>query len=120
MYRRGGVGLASDNLVSLTDRTSEEKSKIATMGGIASGEARRKKKIMRDTLEMLLDEQEPKTGKTYRELVTLGLFKGAIKGNAMNYKAIVETLGELNMPEGEKQNGVLIDLVEALNNAKKD
>lgn len=112
--------MASDNLIPMGERTSEEKTKIATMGGIASGEARRRKKMMRDTLEMLLDEKEPKSGKTYRELVTLGLFKGAIKGNAMNYKAIVETLGELNMPESEKQNGVLVDLMEALNNAKKD
>ena len=70
--------------------TLEEQKK----GGIASGQARREKATMKKTLEMLLDEKNNK-GKTYRELATLGLLKGAVNGNANNYKAIVEMLGEL-------------------------
>lgn len=89
-------------------------------GGIASGKARREKKLMKKTLELLLDEKS-KGGKTYRELATLGLIKGAINGNAQNYKTILETLGELKVAdEEEKNNGVLEELVEALNNAKKN
>ena len=83
-----------DNLVSLADRTKEEQREIARMGGIASGKARQEKATMKKTLEMLLDEKNSK-GKTYRELATLGLLKGAVNGNANNYKAIVEMLGEL-------------------------
>ena len=83
-----------DNLVSLADRTTEEQREIARMGGIASGQARREKATMKATLEMLLNETY-KNGKTYRELATLGLLKGAIKGNASNYKTILEILGEL-------------------------
>lgn len=90
------------DLTPLNKRSEEEKREIARKGGIASGEAKRKKKLMREMLEILLDEKEPKSGKTYRELVTLGLFKGAIKGNAMNYKAIVETLGELKLEDEDK------------------
>lgn len=83
-----------DNLVSLADRTTEEQREIARMGGIASGKARQEKATMKKTLEMLLNEKNNK-GKTYRELTTLGLIKGAINGNASNYRTIVEVLGEL-------------------------
>ncbi len=78
-------------------RTAEEQQEIARQGGIRSGEVRREKATMKATLEMLLDEKY-KNGKTYRELATLGLLKGAINGNAQNYKTILETLGELLQP----------------------
>lgn len=63
-------------------------------GGIRSGEVRKEKATMKKALEMLLDEKNGK-GKTYRELATLGLIKGAIDGKADNYKTIVALLGEL-------------------------
>ena len=75
-------------------RNEKEARELGKKGGIASGQARREKATMKKTLEMLLDEKNSK-GKTYRELATLGLLKGAINGNANNYKAIVEMLGEL-------------------------
>ena len=63
-------------------------------GGIRSGEVRREKATMRKALEMLLDEKNNK-GKTYRDLATLGLIKGAIDGKAENYKVMVQLLGKL-------------------------
>lgn len=75
-------------------RTPEEQHEISKQGGIASGEARRKKATMLSVLEKVLDEKNAK-GLTYRELVTLGLIKGATKGNAQNYKTIIEMLGEV-------------------------
>ena len=72
------------------DLTKEDMSK----GGKRSGEVRREKSTMRKTLEYLL-EQENNKGITYRELTTLGLIKGAVNGNASNYKTILELLGEL-------------------------
>ena len=39
----------------LADRTKEEQKKIATMGGIASGKARQKKKTMRQLAEICLN-----------------------------------------------------------------
>lgn len=84
-----------DNLIPFTSEQSREQAKInGQKGGIASGEARREKATMKKTLEMLLDEKNNK-GKTYRELATLGLIKGAIDGKADNYKTIVTLLGEL-------------------------
>lgn len=108
---------SKDNLIPQAHvLTLEEQS----AGGKASVEARRQKKAMREMLEMCLEMKNNK-GMTYRELATMGLIKGAIKGNAQNYKTILETLGELNIPEEEnRQNGIINELVEALNNAKKD
>lgn len=98
-------------------RTTEEQTEIARKGGIASGEARRQKKLMREMLQECLNMTDKK-GNTFQELATMGLIKGAIKGNANNYKTILETLGELQ-PAEQKENGVLADLVEALTNVKK-
>lgn len=43
-----------NNLIKAEDLTSEELRDRAQKGGIASGKARREKKMMRETLEMLL------------------------------------------------------------------
>lgn len=72
----------------------------AKRGGIRSGEVRREKATMKKTLEMLLNEKNNK-GKTYRELTTLGLIKGAVDGKAENYKTIVQLLGELQEQANE-------------------
>lgn len=82
------------------NRTPEEQREIARMGGIASGKARQEKATMKKTLEMLLNEKNNK-GKTYRELTTLGLIKGAVDGKAENYKTIVQLLGELQEQANE-------------------
>lgn len=109
-----------DNLIPLNKRSEEEKQEIVRQGGIASGKARREKATMRKTLERMLDETYKNTGMTYRDMATLGLIKGAVKGNAQNYKTILEVLGELiAQDETNKSNGILIDLLEALGNAKK-
>ena len=80
--------------------TSEEAREIGRKGGIRSGEVRREKATMKKTLEMLLNEKNNK-GKTYRELTTLGLIKGAVDGKAENYKTIVQLLGELQESNNE-------------------
>ena len=103
-----------DNLVSLADRTKEEQREIARMGGIASGKVRQEKATMKKQLEMLLDETNSK-GKTYRELVTLGLLKGAVNGNASNYRTIVETLGELITADNISSPTLKIEVVDNAN-----
>lgn len=109
-----------DNLIYFSERTPEERRELGRQAGIASGEAKRKKKAMKEMLEACL-EMKNNQGLTYRQLATMGLIKGAIKGNAQNYRTILETLGELKAVEEEaKNNGVLLDLVEALKDAKKN
>lgn len=43
-----------ENLVSLADRTTEEQRAIAVQGGIASGQARKKKKSLREKAKLLM------------------------------------------------------------------
>lgn len=95
-------------------RTTEEQQEIARQGGIASGQARREKATMKATLEKLLDEKNNK-GMTYRDLATLGLLKGAINGNANNYKTILETLGELIEGNDSTPPTIKIELVDNSN-----
>ena len=87
-----------ENLIPFNERTEEEQREIARQGGIASGKAKKEKATMKATLEMLLNETY-KNGKTYRELATLGLLKGAINGKADNYKMIMDVLGELQQEQ---------------------
>ncbi len=100
----------NDNLIPQAHVLTVEES---SRGGKASGEARREKATMKATLEMLLNETN-KNGKTYRELATLGLLKGAINGNANNYRTILETLGELRQAEEDKKQRELTKVEELL------
>lgn len=63
-------------------------------GGKKSGEVRKERATMKKVLEDMLKETN-NTGLTYQQLATLGLIKGATKGNAQNYKTIIEMLGEV-------------------------
>lgn len=54
---------ANNNLVPMTERTKAEQTRIATMGGQASGKARREKKTLRELAEMIgaMQVRNPKT-----------------------------------------------------------
>ena len=81
--------------------TKEEQSRA----GKRSGEVRALKKTFKMALKELLEEEVMKdgkpTGKSYQDLVNIGLVKGAMKGNAINYKTILETIGELEAEKTE-------------------
>lgn len=51
--------MAQKDLVPITERTKEEQKKITTLGGIKSGEARRRKKTMREAMELMLSAKIP-------------------------------------------------------------
>lgn len=102
-----------ENLVSLADRTTDEKRKIAIKGGKASGEARRERKTMKETLLMCLQMKNDK-GQTYQDLATIGLLKGAMKGNSNNYELILKVLGELEDANRTKQESEMSKLDELL------
>lgn len=95
-------------------QSKEEARELGRKGGIASGKARREKKTMRETLEMLL-EMETKSGRTNREEITIGLINGAKKGNATNYRTVLETLGELLPQENTTTPIVEINIVDNSN-----
>ena len=109
----------TENLIPMNERSKEEVRELGKKGGIASGKVRKEKATMKKVLEMLLDTKNKK-GQTYRELATLGLIKGAINGNANNYRLILETLGELTQENADESNGVINELMEALKDVKKN
>lgn len=78
-------------------RTTEEQQEIARQGGKASGEARRRKRDLRQALEILL-EKEYKNGKgetiTGTEAITAKLFEQAMKGNIKAFETLRDTVGQ--------------------------
>jgi len=76
------------NLVSLADRTTEERREIAIKGGIASGKARRERKTLKEELLILLAE-----GNTQKE-ISLSLIQQALDGNTKAFEVIRDTVGE--------------------------
>lgn len=77
-------------------------------GGIASGEARRRKATMLQMLEQCLEATNEKSGKTYKELATLGLIKGAVNGSSKNYE-IIQQLMEKKEQKEEEQD-IIVEL----------
>lgn len=100
-----------ENLIPMNERSEDEVRELGQKGGIRSGEVRREKATMKAALEMLLDSKNNK-GITYRELATLGLIQGAVKGNAQNYKVILETLGELLESESKEAPILNINVID--------
>ena len=85
------------NLKPLGERTKEEQREIQQKGGIASGEARRRKKDLRLALEMLLEKDySDKNGNTVSgtEAISVKLFEQAMKGNVKAYETIRATVGQ--------------------------
>lgn len=80
--------MANENLISLGDRTTDEQREIARQGGIKSGEARRARKTLKETLLMMLEE-----GNT-QDNITLALLDKALKGDTKAYEVIRDTVGE--------------------------
>jgi hypothetical protein len=98
-----------DNLIPFTsDQSREEAVKNGRKGGIASGEARRKKKSMRQSLEEILQMQimDPKMVKqmeamgfskddiTYQTAVNVARIKQALAGNVKAIDSVDEMLDE--------------------------
>lgn len=98
-----------ENLVSLADRTTEEKRAIGIKGGKASGEARRKKKTMKEQAQLLLSlaVKNPKlkkamadigieeTEQTNQMAMIISMMNKAIsKGDVQAFNSLQATIGE--------------------------
>ena len=98
-----------ENLVNPNERTSDELREMTRKGGIKSGEARRRKKTMREALEMLLfhtklNEQTKQMLKAegvenaddfnHQMVITRSLIAKAESGDVQAYNAICSMIGE--------------------------
>lgn len=103
--------MAKEDLIPQSERTKAEQKAIARKGGIASGKARREKKLMRETLDVLLT-MPLKTGKfaDVDEIRSFAAFKGknisvqeailiaqvqkAMKGDTRAAEYVRDTIGQ--------------------------
>ena len=99
----------TENLIPINERTTEEQKKIATAGGIASGEARRRKKKFKTVLNDLLKiaatnpahlENLKKLGigtedATLQTVMAAAMITQACNGNVKAFNAVRDTLGEV-------------------------
>lgn len=102
-----------ENLIPLNKRTKKEQREITTMGGIASGKVRQEKATFKKAVQWLVDSdikiKEGTLADTFKkagidisnlnptQLATIGLWFGAVNGNATNYKTLMEANQEIEM-----------------------
>lgn len=85
------------NLVPWDDMPEEEVRKLKSAGGKASGEAKRRKKALRECLEVLLEKQmETDTGDKVSgaEALAISLFQKALEGDVRAWEVLRDTAGQ--------------------------
>ena len=85
--------MALKDMKTLDKRTPEERRMIASMGGKKQGENRRKRKALKEYLELAL-QIENEEGLDYYTLITKSLLEQAENGNVKAYEVIRDTIGE--------------------------
>lgn len=102
-----------ENLIPLNQRTKEEQREIVTKGGKASGKVRQEKASFKNAIKWLIESDiKIDKGNIYEsfkksgidisklnttQLATLGLWSGAVQGNATNYKTLMEANEEIQV-----------------------
>ena len=80
------------------ERTAEEQRELARRGGIASGKARKKKKLLKDCLEALMERDAGRDSSgnsiTTVEAMSIAAVKGAMNGDWKAWELVRDTLGQ--------------------------
>lgn len=93
-------------------RSKREARERGKKGGIKSGETRRRKVAMRDTMHRLLTMQAEVEGlsdilradggeSTYEEIIAMAMIQQASLGNVKAYQAIMKTVGQTEKSEAD-------------------
>lgn len=119
-------------LVSLADRTLEERREIGRKGGLKSGETKKKRKTMRDTiLSMLSQEVSPEKLEemgvdistlngdyTMQAAVISAMFRQAVNGSEKAMQLLRDTIGEQPVNRSEVTQEIITkedtDLMDSL------
>ena len=88
------------NLIPNSERTPKERQEIARKGGIASGEARRRKKTLKEELIALLEMNDN------NNKISLALLNKALNGDIQAFTTIRDTIGEKPTDKLEANVGV--------------
>lgn len=105
----------NENLIPFNKRSEREARELGAKGGKASGEARRRKARMRDTMNRLLTMKVNVEGltdiliadggeSTYEEIISMAMIEQAAKGNVKAYNAIKATIGQTDKSEEDIKN----------------
>ena len=115
-----------ENLIPFNERTEEEQKRIARMGGKASGEARRRKKTMKENLELLLTmsvgkgkkadiekgeniKEYAKENVTVEQAILIAQIQKALKGDTQAFEMIRDLIGEKPVDKKEVSASVQHD-----------
>lgn len=79
---------SQDNLISLANRSEEERREIAIKGNKASIESKKKKKLLRESLEALLE-----SGNTQEDMC-VALIQKALVGDTKAFEVVRDSIGQ--------------------------
>lgn len=115
------------NLKPIETLSNEEAKKRGKNGGIRSGEVRREKATFKNAIKWLLESDIKITDgnihKAFKnsgidisklkptQVATIGLWYGAVQGNATNYKTLMEANNEIDTVAGETPS-VTVNIVD--------
>ena len=92
------------NLIPNSQRTPSELREMTRKAGIKSGEARRARKTLKETLLMMLEE-----GNT-QDNITLALLQKGLNGDTKAYEVIRDTVGEKPTDKVEQSGESKLDV----------
>lgn len=121
------------NLISLASRTREERIEIGRKGGIKSGESRKAKKTMRDSLIAMLSKEltprqlekmgidtETLDDYTIQGALLTAMLREAINGDTKAMQLVRDTIGEAPTQKAEIKNEVITrEDLSAIDNLRK-
>lgn len=104
--RHGGSDMGTNrknsgarNLIPLPERTKADQRKIRSMGGKASGIARRERRTMRQWAELLRDEPaNDNTDMTHGQAAVVAAWREAERGNITAHRFLSELMKEMDAP----------------------
>lgn len=83
-----GRSRSEENLIPFDQLPEDEMRELKRRGGIASGEARRRKRTLREELLVLLETNE------WQEKISLAMLQRAANGSERAFEVIRDTIGE--------------------------
>lgn len=87
-----------NSMANLTPKSSTEARRNGAKGGKASGEAKRRRKTLKEELLAMLEDPDVQEG------ITVSLIKQAKEGNTKAYEIIRDTIGEKPIERIEQKN----------------
>lgn len=112
-------------------RTEKEEREMQSRGGKKSGETRRRKAALRDTMNKLLTMQVEIEGlsdilraddseSTYETVISMAMIQKAMMGDVKAFNAIKDTIGQTSTPEEDGQNENIQNFLKAMRPTEED